>query len=195
MRIKICGITRLEDALCAIRHGADAIGFIFYKKSQRYIEPQKVKAIVDALPPYIDKVGVFVEESGEEIDAICRYCGLSSAQIYLDTYKSEMPQTPYLGVIRVKCKEDLKNLPEDKYFLVDTFVEQYGGEGARTALEWYKGIDCSKLVIAGGIDAENIYELRGFGFYGIDISSGVESAKGIKDCGKIEAFMKKAKTL
>ena len=195
MRVKICGITRIEDAMCALNNGCDALGFIFYKKSQRYIEPQEVKKIVDLLPPFVQKVGVFVDENPEEIDEISSFCKLDLAQIYPDRLSSARPQTPYIEVIRIKNRGDIQKLPSDRYFLVDAFVEQYGGEGQRVALEWFRDIECSKLILAGGIDIDNIDELKGFNFYGVDISSGVEISKGIKDCDKIREFIKKAKQI
>ncbi len=195
MRIKICGITRLEDALCAVEYGADAIGFILYKKSKRYIEPQKIREICDALPPFIERVGVFVENTPEEIDAICQEAHLSLAQLHSEEINAESVKSKYLQVIRAQNAEDIQKLDPQKYYLVDAFVKEYGGEGERVALEWFEGVDCSKITLAGGISRENIDTIKPFGFYGVDISSSVEIEKGIKDCKKIKEFLEYAKTL
>jgi len=198
MRVKICGITNLEDALDAINAGADALGFVFYEKSPRYIDPLKAKEIIKKLPPFVQSVGLFVNLPAPKIDFICRMSTVDIAQIIHEDlspmfYKSL--QSRYIDVIRVKSKDDLQNLPKDKYFLVDAFVEEFGGAGKRLVLEWFDGIDCSNLIIAGGLNAQNLYELESYNFYGVDVSSGVEKSKGIKDKQKMINFINKANEL
>ncbi|WP_024953662.1 phosphoribosylanthranilate isomerase [Sulfurospirillum arcachonense] len=193
-RVKICGITNLKDALCAIEYGANALGFVFYEKSSRYIEPKKALEIVQQLPPFIERVGLFVNKTATEINTICKDSHMSLAQIHFEADESLYTQLelPYLQVIRATCKEDILKL-NDKYVIVDAFVQSYGGEGKRVDISWFDGVDCSKIILAGGLNAENIEEVKGLNFYGLDVSSGVELTKGKKDCKKIEEFLKRAK--
>ncbi|MBN2768493.1 MAG: phosphoribosylanthranilate isomerase [Campylobacterales bacterium] len=195
-RIKICGITNLEDALIACNAGADALGFVFYEKSPRFIEPKKVKAIIEKLPPFVKIVGLFVNADAKSVDTVCNEVCIDIAQIHFEPEGDffNQLQTPYIRVVRATSKEDILKY-KDEYILVDAFVESYGGEGKRVALEWFKGIDCSHIILAGGLMPENLSELKGYGFYGVDVSSGVEREKGIKDHQKIEAFIANAKSL
>ena len=193
MRIKICGITNLEDALNAIQAGAHALGFVFYEKSPRYIEPNKAKEIIKQLPPFVQSVGLFVNMYAAQVDFIAKLSGIDIAQIHFEAddkfYKSL--QTRHIEVIRVKAKTDLEGLDKNKFYLVDAFVESYGGEGKRIAIEWFDGIDCSNLILAGGLSAQNLHELKGLDFYGVDVSSGVEESKGKKSKEKMIEFVNK----
>ena len=194
MKVKICGITNLQDALDAINAGASALGFVFYKKSPRYIEAIKAKEIVDKIPPFIQTVGLFVNEDENFINEICLESKMQLAQIIDDNeiINYDLLKVKYLKVLRAKEQKDLRNLNKD-FYLVDAFVDSFGGVGKRIALEWFEDIDCSRLILAGGLTVENIKELDGFGFYGIDVSSGVESeVKGKKDRAKMIAFLKEA---
>ncbi|WP_323587504.1 phosphoribosylanthranilate isomerase [Aliarcobacter butzleri] len=193
MRIKICGITNLSDAINAINAGADALGFVFYKKSPRYIEPLKAKEIVEEIAPFVQTVGLFVNESLEFINETCKNSKMQLAQIIDDenTLDYSKLTVKYIKVLRVKEKKDLQNL-ENQYYLIDAFVDAFGGAGKRVALEFFKDLDCSKFVLAGGLDARNLKELNGFGFYGVDVSSAVEIEKGKKDKQKMIDFVKEA---
>lgn len=194
MRVKICGITNLEDALDAIEAGADALGFVFYEKSPRYIDPREAKKIIDKLPPFVQTVGLFVNVYGAQIDFMCKMSSVDVAQIIQENANEaffKSLQTRHIEVVRVGKKEDLLNLDPNKYYLVDAFVEGYGGAGKRIALEWFEGIDCSKLILAGGLNSENLEELRGYNFYSVDVSSGVEASKGKKDKQKMFDFVSK----
>ncbi len=193
LRVKICGITNIEDALCCVKNGADAIGFIFYKKSQRYIEPRRAKEISNALPPFVERVGVFVEDTPEEIDSICKEANLSLAQLHSQSIDRSKVKSKSIEVIRAKTKEDLLSLNPSRYYLVDAFIEEYGGEGARVELDWFEGVDCSKIILAGGLNIKNIKNIEPYGFYGVDVSSGVESEKGIKDHKKVKEFINRCK--
>lgn len=196
MRVKICGITNLKDALHAVACGADALGFVFYNQSPRYITPAAAKRIIDQLPPFVERVGLFVNEGVETIDTVCRYCDISRAQIHFDVDEESLDtiglQT--LPVVRAKSKEDLKKF-KDRYRLVDAYTESYGGAGECLNLEWFEGMDCSKMILAGGLNAENVAQAKTLGFYGVDVSSGVESVKGKKDPRKVEQFIANAKSL
>ena len=193
MRVKICGITNLQDAIDAINAGADALGFVFYSKSPRYIEPLKAKDIVNSLPPFVQIVGLFVNENENFINEICQKSKMQLVQIIDDNelLNYDLLQMKYIKVLRVKSKEDLKNLSSD-YYLVDAFVEGFGGEGKRVALEWFEDIDCSKFILAGGLTSNNLKEIDGYGFYGVDVSSGVEESKGKKSKQKMINFVKEA---
>lgn len=194
MRVKICGITNLQDAIEAINSGADALGFVFYKNSPRYIEPLKAKEIVEKLPPFVQIVGLFVNENEELINTVCKESKMQLAQIIDDNeiINYDLLNIKYIKVLRAKTEKDLKNLNKE-FYLVDAFVDDFGGVGKRVALEWFENIDCSRLILAGGLTSNNLKELNGLGFYGVDVSSGVESeVKGKKDRQKMIDFVKEA---
>lgn len=193
MRVKICGITNKEDAHNATNAGASALGFVFYKPSPRYIEPKEALKIVNSLPPFVQSVALFVNETTDFINQVCKDSKMQLAQIIDDEniVDYENLEVKYLKVLRVKTKEDLINL-ENNYYLVDAFVEEFGGAGKRLALEWFKDIDCSKFILAGGLSSENLKELNGFNFFAVDVSSAVEKQKGIKDREKMVEFVKAA---
>lgn len=196
MRVKICGITNLKDALHAVECGADALGFVFYNKSPRYITPAAAKRIIDKLPPFVERVGLFVNEGVETIDTVCRYSDISRAQIHFDVDEESLDaiglQT--LPVVRVKGPEDLQKF-KGRYRLVDVHSESFGGTGQRLNLEWFNGVDCSKIILAGGLTPENVVQAKQLGFYGVDVSSGVELIKGKKDPKKVKQFIANAKGL
>ncbi len=193
MRVKICGITNLQDALDAINAGADALGFVFYSNSPRYITPLKAKEIVENLPPFIQTVGLFVNENEKFINEVCRESKMQLAQIIDDNeiLNYELLEVKSIKVIRVRSQKDLKNLNKD-YYLLDAFVDGFGGEGKRVALEWFENFDCSKFILAGGLTSNNLKEINGYGFYGVDVSSGVEESKGKKSKQKMIDFVKEA---
>ncbi|MGA9046196.1 phosphoribosylanthranilate isomerase [Sulfuricurvum sp.] len=194
MRVKICGITNLEDALVAINAGADALGFVFYSESPRYIAPENAKTIIEKLPPFVEKVALFVNETPETIHSVCLETGCTLAQIHFDVTDEFFPQLrfPSLRVVRAQKKEDLFAY-SDEYRLIDAFCETYGGSGKQINLEWFEGVDCSKIILAGGLDPENVEILKPYGFYGVDVSSGVEAFKGKKDPLRVTTFIQKAK--
>lgn len=191
MRIKICGITNLEDALAAINAGADALGFVFYEKSPRYINIQDAKKIVEKLPPFIQTVALFVNESSELINKTCKEANMHLAQIIDDENFTDFDklEVKSLRVVRAKSKEDILKY-KDQYILVDAFVESFGGAGKRVALAWFEDVDCSKIILAGGLNENNLHELKGLNFFAVDVSSGVEASKGKKDKQKMINFVK-----
>ena len=196
MRVKICGITNLSDALDAVNAGADALGFVFYAKSPRYIDPIEAKQIIEQLPPFVQSVGLFVNEPSAKIDFICKMAKIDLAQIHFEANEQfyKTLTTKHLKVVRAKVKEDLK-LYENEYRIVDAFVESYGGEGKRLNIDWFKDIDCSRIILAGGLTAQNVQELKGLNFYSLDVSSGVEESKGKKSKQKINEFIRSANEL
>lgn len=193
MKIKICGITNLEDAICACTSGADALGFVFYEKSPRYIKPEDASKIIEKMPPFVQSVGLFVNHSADKINEIAKISGIDLAQIHFEMSENELLklQIKHLKVVRATEKCDVLKF-EHEYKIIDAFVDSFGGEGKRLNLEWFENINCSKIIIAGGLDEQNLTELAGFGFYGVDVSSGVEISKGIKSHQKIINFIKAA---
>lgn len=195
MRVKICGITNLQDALYAVECGADALGFVFYNKSPRYITPAAAKKIIDKLPPFVERVGLFVNEGVDTINTVSRYCDISRAQIHFDMDEVSLDAIglQVLPVVRAKGAEDVHQF-KHRYRLVDAYSEGYGGAGKRLNLEWFYGIDCSKIILAGGLTPENLDQVKQLGFYGVDVSSGVESVKGKKNPLKVKQFINNAKS-
>lgn len=189
-KVKICGITNIDDARAAVKYGADAVGFVFFKKSPRYIESIKAKNIISKLPPFVEKVGLFVQCSADFINKTMRECGLTLAQIHFEADENffNVLECNYVRVVRAKEERDLK-LYEKEYRFVDAFVEEFGGMGKKLPKEWFENHDNSKIILAGGLDSQNVKDLKKLGFYGFDVSSSVESEKGIKDHGKIKEFI------
>ncbi len=194
MRVKICGITSLEDALMAIEAGADALGFVFYPPSPRYITPENAQKIISQLPPFVEKVGLFVNEDAVSINKMSKESKITLAQIHFEASQETLDaiKIPYIEVIRAQKEDDIK-LQTSTYRLVDAYCEAYGGMGKRLNLEWFKGKDNSHIILAGGLSAENVHETLKYGFYGVDVSSSVEASKGVKDPLKTKAFITNAK--
>ncbi|WP_297432886.1 phosphoribosylanthranilate isomerase [Sulfurimonas sp.] len=194
MRCKICGITSYEDAMLAINTGANALGFVFYEKSPRYLTPQEAKKIIKRLPPFVEKVALFVNVDAAFINEICRYTGATLAQIHFDADENlyNKLEISYLKVIRAKNRDDILKY-SDEYRLVDAYCEAYGGTGKRLNIEWFDNIDCSKIILAGGLNPQNILELKKYNFYAFDVSSSVESSAGKKDAQKVKEFINNAK--
>lgn len=190
MKTKICGITSYKDAMMAINAGADALGFVFYEPSPRYVTIKQAQDIISQLPPFVEKVALFVNENAQTIDKTCQETGTTLAQLHFEASEElcNSLQTPFIKVIRAKSAEDiLKN--SDEYRLVDAYCETYGGAGKRINIEWFKDVDCSKIILAGGLDDTNVASLKEYGFYGVDVSSGVEQSHGIKDAKKVKNFI------
>lgn len=194
MRVKICGITNLVDALDAISSGADALGFVFYPDSPRYITPKVARAIIKKLPPFVEKVALFVNETAETIQSVCLETGCTLAQIHFEVSDDffDLLHFPSLRVIRAQKQEDVHQYA-DQYRLIDAYCESYGGSGKRLNIEWFEGVDCSKIILAGGLDPTNVASLKSYGFYGVDVSSGVEASKGKKSADLVRTFIEKAK--
>jgi len=201
-KTKICGITNLEDALCAARCGASFLGFVFYKKSPRYVMPSKVANIIKALPKKIIKVGVFVNEKPETVKKIAKECGLDILQFHGDEtpeYLSQFKGFEVIKAFRVKDEispELLKQYSCD-IFLFDTFKKGMFG-GTRKSFDWsllQSLKDLNKpFIVSGGLSAENVGLLiRQVHPFGVDVSSGVEKAPGKKDHQLIEKFINAVK--
>jgi len=200
IKVKVCGITNAEDALAAIEAGADALGFIFYEKSPRYVVPAVAANIIAGLPPLVTPVGVFVNEGLATVRSIMETCRLAMAQLHGDenvSYCRELAR-PAMKALRLKDRGSLLALAEYqgrggvRGFVLDTFSElAYGGTGQIT--DWGLASDVAKstpILLAGGLTPENVTEaIRIVRPYGVDVSSGVESAPGKKDHAKMRAFV------
>lgn len=194
MWVKICGITNLSDALCAVEAGADALGFVFYPHSPRYISPANALKIAALLPSNVLKIGLFVNVAPEEINKICKEAKMDIAQIHFEVDKLflEALDVDYLSVVRAKTKEDVKQFYGKKR-LIDAYVESYGGAGQRLELSWFDDADRENIILAGGLNPENLEQITPLGFFGVDVSSGVEKAKGLKNHDLVREFVCKAK--
>lgn len=203
IRIKVCGITRLEDALCAAAAGVDALGFIFYPKSPRFIAPEEARLIIEQLPPFVDTVGVFVDRELEEVEEIIRYCRLGYAQLhggeepkYCERLHRLASPCQLIKAFRVgphtTAAEFEPYVPFVKAFLLDTYDKELAGGTGRT-FDWSL-IDLLRLerpyVLAGGLDGANVDSaLRAGNAHGVDVNSGVETGPGIKDHRLIREFV------
>ncbi len=142
----------------------------------------------------MEKVALFVNESPENIQSLCLETGCTLAQIHFDVTDDFYPSLhfPSLKVVRAQKREDVLR-HADEYRLIDAYCESYGGSGKRLNIEWFEGVDCSKIILAGGLDPENIASVKKYGFYGVDVSSGVEASHGKKDHQKVFDFITRAK--
>ncbi len=200
VKVKVCGMTNLKDALVAVEEGADAVGFIFYKKSSRSVTMKTVREIVLELPPFVDTVGVFVDETAEQINKIADYCNLDMIQLHGDESPAfcKKIRRRVIKALRVKDMQSVKKLSTFQVsgFLLDTFSENlYGGTGK--VFDWNLALPAKKfgpIIMAGGLTPNNIQQaIRQVRPYGVDVCSGVESQPGIKDHKKVRAFLKNAK--
>ncbi len=197
-RVKICGITRVEDALCAINAGADAIGLVFYAPSPRFVSIEQAQKIVAAIPPFVTVVGLFVNASQAEIEAILAQVKLDVLQFHGDETATECERIklPYIKVIRVKPDTNLLQYEVEfkraKALLLDTYSEAaYGGTGHQFDWNLIPKNMRMPLILAGGLTADNVgLAIKQVQPYAVDVSGGVEIAKGIKDAAKIAAFMR-----
>ena len=197
VKVKVCGTTRLKDAQLAVNCGADAIGFIFYKKSPRCVTVKTAKEICSKLPPFVHRVGVFVNEAADTINRIAERCGLDAVQLHGNESPSfcKKIKRRVIKAVRVKDSESLNGLsryPVDG-FLLDTYKEdQWGGTGK--VFDWKLAARAKKygpVVIAGGLNSHNVKEaVKKVQPYGVDVSSGVEKSPGKKDPKKVKAFLK-----
>ena len=199
VKVKICGITNVDDALAASDLGADALGFVFYRESPRHVSPDQARDIIRRLSPLITTVGVFVDLPVGEVEGIMRYVSLDVAQLH----GHELPEACVLGrrvikAIRVKELSDLEPLQNYRVsaFLLDTYTqESLGGSGQ--IFNWDIALHAKqfgRVILAGGLNPDNVEKaVRWVRPYGVDVSSGVEARKGKKDRMKMELFVRRAK--
>lgn len=197
-RVKVCGITRVEDALAAVKHGCDAIGLVFYEKSPRHIPVQRAAEIVAALPPFVCTVGLFVDASETDVHVVLKAVGLDVLQFHGNESPAYCAQfgIPYLKAARVRPETNLVQYATDyaeaKALLLDAYAEGVPG-GTGQVFDW--GLIPTDLsmpvILAGGLNPANVAEaIRRVRPYAVDVSGGVEREKGIKDADKIAAFMR-----
>lgn len=196
-RVKVCGITREADAVSAAQHGADAIGFIFWRPSSRYIEPEQAGAIAAALPAFVTPVCVFVDPTQAQVQAVLERLPTATLQFHGEESPDFCARfaRPYIKAARMRPGLDLIEYftPHQaaSAWLIDAFDERsYGGTGAPFDWNLLPGELARPWILSGGLGVENVTEaIRRLRPWGVDVSSGVESAKGIKDAEKIAAFI------
>lgn len=203
VRVKICGITNRDDAQTAIDCGADALGFVFFQKSPRYVSCDDAASIIKKIPPFIQTVGVFVNETPEEMEKIVLRTGIDAIQLHGDEPPSMCSLSRrVIKAVRVKNLASLDPLIDYQgkvsAFLLDTYTpDVFGGTGV--IFNWDIATEAKqfgKIILAGGLTPDNVEEaVRRVNPYGIDVSSGVESRKGKKDPSKVKLFIQKAKGL
>jgi len=196
-KVKFCGITNLEDAIAASELGADALGFVFYPKSSRFIAPKKANEIIQKLPPFISSVGLFVNQTTLDVEGVIKACPLNLLQFHGDEDELFCKQfnLPYIKAISMKPDVNLLKCIDSydsaKALLLDSYSKGTRG-GSGKVFDW-KSIPLNTLkplIVAGGLNPNNVKSLLELIVpYGVDVSSGIESAKGLKDCQLMKEFI------
>ncbi len=201
VRSKICGITRLEDALVAIEAGADAIGFVFYAKSPRAVTAEQARAIIAALPPFVTTVGLFVDMPRAELSALLQQVPLDLLQFHGDETAADCAGygRPYIKALRVQAGDDVAAMialyPQASGILLDTFIAGVPG-GTGEAFDWslVPKAPSKPIILAGGLTAQTVRAaIAQVQPYAVDVSGGVEQSKGIKSAEKVRAFIREVK--
>ena len=203
VRVKICGITRVEDALAAAAAGADAIGLVFYAKSPRAVDIEQAREILAALPPFVTTVGLFVDAERSELERILASVPLDLLQFHGDesVQQCEAFGRPYIKALRVKAGDDIAaqvaRYPSAQGILLDAYVEGVPG-GTGEAFDWslIPQMLSKPLILAGGLRPDNVAEaVSRVRPYAVDVSGGVEASKGIKDAVKVETFVRRVRSV
>jgi len=203
VKVKICGVTNIEDALAAVEAGADALGFMFYEPSPRNVQVKVATDIIRQLPPFVAKVGVFVNAAEETVRRAIEECGIDTLQFHGDEtpeFCRKFSPLKIYKAFRMENLESLRALPgyRTDAWLLDSFVQgKHGGTGAQ--FNWDLAVESKKLgrpiILAGGLTPENVADaVRKVRPFAVDVSSGVESSPGKKDHGKVRRFIASAKT-
>lgn len=201
VRVKICGITRLEDALFACRAGADALGFVFSDKSPRHVSAATAAAIVSSLPPFITSVGLFVDAEPRFVEGILDAVAIDLLQFHGNETPADCTRfgKPYLKAVRVSAGTDLLKyaaaFASARALLLDAWVPGVPG-GTGVSFDWNLIPEelSNPIVLSGGLTPDNVAEaVRRVKPWAVDVSSGVEAAKGIKDPRKLSQFIANAK--
>lgn len=197
-RVKICGITRTQDALCAAELGADAIGLVFYENSPRCLTIEKAREIVSSLPAFVTVVGLFVDEHRDKLDSVLRRVNIDMLQFHGDEDEAYCRSfgLPFIKAIRMRDGVDLTSLASCYYtaggLLLDSWDPGAKG-GTGRSFDWRRiphSVE-KPIILAGGLNAGNVGRaIRAGNPYAVDVSSGVEYTKGVKDADKMAAFIK-----
>ena len=199
-RVKICGITNLDDGRHAAACGADALGFVFYPGSPRFVDPDQARRIVAELPPLVTTVGLFVNETPARIREIVDFCGLNTVQLHGDEEPDQCCYPPCRVIKALRLRDDMPASVFSAYrvaaLLLDAYVpDQFGGTGHRC--DWEQAAEVAsqhRVILAGGLNPENVAAaVRQVHPYGVDVSSGVEVKPGLKDPEKVARFIRMAK--
>ncbi len=199
-RVKICGITNIEDARHASACGADALGFVFYPGSPRFVDPDQARRIIAELPPFITTVGLFVNEAPDRIREMVEFCGLDTVQLHGEEEPDQCQYPPCRVIKALRLKDDMSDEVFGSYqvssLLLDAYVpDQFGGTGKRC--DWDKAADIAsryRVILAGGLTPDNVADaVCKVHPYGVDVSSGIEKQPGQKDPEKVAMFVRMAK--
>lgn len=204
VRVKVCGITNLEDALVAAAAGADALGFNFWPSSPRHIEPPRAAEIIAHLPPFVSPVGVVVNEPRASVERLGRASGVSAVQLHGEESAEEVEALAAAGFTVIKAlrvgrgfrPQRLRDYPAASAFLLDADVKGRRG-GTGQSFEWSAARAASRygrIVLAGGLTPENVADaIRQAQPWGVDVCTGVEKKPGVKDHARLRAFIRRAK--
>jgi phosphoribosylanthranilate isomerase len=197
VRVKFCGITRVEDGLAAAELGADAVGFVFHPSSPRYVAPATAARIARALPPFVAKVGLFVNHASDAVVSIVGEVGIDVVQYHGDEPPEDCARSPRPWIKAIRVRPDLDLVAECRRFdgasawLFDSYDERlYGGSGKVFDWELLPRAHRRPIILAGGLSAANVADaIRAATPYAVDVSGGIEAAKGIKDHDKMRQFI------
>lgn len=200
VRVKICGITNIEDARHAVASGADALGFVFFSASPRHVSPEKARSIIAALPPLVTTVGLFVNETPDRVRMIAKVCGIDVLQLHGDESPAACDYSPYRVIKALRVKDAASIAQHSAYrtsgLLLDAWCpDHYGGTGKR--FDWELATELARqrtLLLAGGLTPDNVAAaVTTVRPWAVDVSSGVEAAPGKKDPELVTAFIRQAK--
>lgn len=205
VKVKVCGITNVDDALKAIEYGADALGFNFYPPSPRYVSPEHAQAILAEIPPQIWKVALFVNEPRQKVEEVLSRGLLSDGRQAFTALQFHGDETQEycrnwrlktIKAFRIKDRSSLGGMeafPTD-FYLLDSWAPGYGGSGILFPWDWIDEFEAKRLILAGGLDVQNVaVAVRRIHPYGVDVCTGVEAKPGIKDHEKLKEFIRAAK--
>jgi phosphoribosylanthranilate isomerase len=200
MRIKICGITSVEDARLCVAAGADALGFIFVERTPRYVAPDAAARIIAGLPPFVTPVGVFWDHAAGHVKAVAEQCGLGALQFHGDETPEDLQEyrLPLIKTLKVAAAADLARMAGYRVsaFLLDSPSRWSEGEG-RPPIPWDVAAEAARLhpvLLSAGLTAENVAgAVRRVRPYGVDVNSGVEARPGRKDPARVRRFVAEAR--
>ena len=197
MFVKICGITRLEDAEAAVACGANALGFVFWPKSPRFVDPYRARDIVSTLPPFVTAVGVFVNQATDYVNGVATLAGLGAVQLHGDETVADACgiTRPVLKAVAIaeSSDEEIERWPQHVTLLLDVHDPVRRGGTGRT-VDWTRAAAIARrrrIVLAGGLTPDNVGDaIARVGPFGVDVSSGVEKSPGVKDHGRLRALFR-----